>query len=562
MIEQLRIRNLGVIREAVVDFSPGLTVLTGETGAGKTMVFRSLSTLFGTKVDTALVAAGTEQAIVEADVIAPAELKPWLEQRGVADPEDDVLILSRQVNASGRSRAFISGLSMPAAVMAECGEQLVAIHGQSEQLRLTKPDNQRDLLDRFAGGAVQSVLSEYRSLWQTHRELVARIEALTGDSVARLAELEYLNRIFEQVDTLQPQPGEDIALHDEAQRLAHTEALRLAVEMARGNLDGDEDGLSLTRAVSAARKSLESQQQHDSALEEFASRLGEVQILIGELSSDLTHYLADIDASPERLEYVESRRAALKTLTREFGGVDELLAWVQENALRREQLQGGDESIAQLQLQRDNLWQQLETLAAQLSTERTKAAERFASQVSEELDSLAMAGARVEFRLESAALGPFGADVVALGLMSRPNAPWVPIAKGASGGELSRIMLAVQVVLATADPIGTFVFDEIDAGVGGQAAVEVGKRLATLARTSQVIVVTHLAQVAAFADQHLVVTRADDDSVHSSQIAVVAQQDRVVELSRMLAGLSDSQAGEQLAQDLLAIGQQHRLATQ
>jgi len=558
VIEQLRIKNLGVIRDATLDFASGLTVLTGETGAGKTMVFRSLHLLFGGKADSALISTGAAQALVEADVLVDPEIVDWFSQHG-AQVDDNVLILSRQVNDTGRSRSFLGGASVPAAVVAECGEQLVAVHGQSDQLRLTKAEQQRLLLDRFAGAEVANLLIEYRTMWDAHRELGQRIEALTSDSVDREAQLERLTQILAQVDSLNPQPGEDHALHDEARRGANTEALFGAAMLAVGQLSGDDSaGASISQALAVARKALEHEQVVDASLEQFVVRLREVEILVAELSSDLNAYASSIDASPARLAQIETRRAALKQLSRGFVDIDDVLAWVEVNRPRLAELQGGDEALERLRFEQDATWQKLVMVSEQLTHARTQAAARFSQAVSEELAGLAMAGASVDFQFSPVAPGPSGADGVELGLISRPNAPRVPIHKGASGGELSRIMLAVEVVLAQADPIGTFVFDEVDAGVGGQAAVEVGKRLARLARTSQVIVVTHLPQVAAFADRHLVVARADGDEVHSSQVVAVSEQDRVVELSRMLAGLEDSQAGEQLARDLLEVAAEER----
>jgi len=558
VIEQLRIKNLGVILDATLDFSPGLTVLTGETGAGKTMVFRSLDLLFGGKADSALISTGATQALVEADVVVEPDLVEWFAGFG-AQVDDSVAIVSRQVNDTGRSRSFLGGASVPAAVVAECGEQLVAVHGQSDQLRLTKTEQQRLLLDRFAGAEVADLLIEYRRIWDAHRELGQRIDALTSDSVDREAQLERLTQILSQVDSLNPQPGEDHALHDEARRGANTEALFNAATLAITQLSGeDASGASIAQALATARKALEHEQAVDVSLEQFVVRLREVEILVSELSSDLNSYASDIDASPARLAQIETRRAALKQLARGFVDLDDVLAWVEVNRPRLAELQGGDEVLAQMREEQDALWQKLLIMAQQLTDARTAAAIRFSQAVSEELAGLAMAGASVDFQITAVTPSPNGADRVELGLVSRPNAPRVPIHKGASGGELSRIMLAVEVVLAQADPIGTFVFDEVDAGVGGQAAVEVGKRLARLARTSQVIVVTHLPQVAAFADRHLVVARAEGDEVHSSQVVAVSKQDRVVELSRMLAGLEDSQAGEQLARDLLEVAENER----
>ena len=559
MIDQLRIKNLGVIRDATLDFSPGLTVLTGETGAGKTMVFRSLHLLFGGKADSALISTGAEQASVEADVVLPKDLLARLDELGGEVEDGNIAIISRQVNSTGRSRSFAGGVSVPAGVVSELGDELVAVHGQSDQLRLTKTDQQRQLLDRFAGETVAKPMAKYLELWEQRRALEKKIQALSSDAGTRALELERITRILEQVDVLKPLPSEDIELDDEAKRLSHTEALYEATAGATSLLTGGEGvDTPVVSALVAARKGLDHERDLDTTLGEFADRMKELEILAADLSSDISSYSSSIDASPQRLAFVEQRRSALKQVAREFGEVDALLAWVSENRNRVEELQGGDELISQLKLELAQVQLDLEAGAAQITKARTKAATEFSKQVTGELESLAMPGAKVEFRITPGNLGPHGADVVELGLISRPDSPWVPMAKGASGGELSRIMLAVEVVLAAADPTETFVFDEVDAGVGGAAAVEVGKRLARLARTSQVIVVTHLPQVAAFADRHLVIARSDGQEVHSSSVSAVAEGERVAELSRMLAGLADSLAGTQLAEELLALAQAER----
>ncbi|MEY4312244.1 MAG: hypothetical protein RLZZ571_1014, partial [Actinomycetota bacterium] len=379
-------------------------------------------------------------------------------------------------------------------------------------------------------------------------------EILSSDTATRAAELDRLTRILEQVKLLKPNPQEDVELAQEADRLAHSESLFRAADSAVAGLTGGEaGGESVAGILANARKLVEHESALDPKLVEYAKRLRELEVLVTDLAGDLGAYAAAIDASPERLAFVEDRRAALKALAREFGTVDDLLAWVKINEPRMAELSGGDEVIAQLNTELAAINTDIKSAAGALTKARTKAANEFAKQVSSELEGLAMSGAKVEFVIQEAKLGPYGGDEITLGLSSRPGAPLIAVSKGASGGELSRIMLAVEVVLAKADPIETFVFDEVDAGVGGAAAVEVGKRLAQLAKTSQVIVVTHLPQVAAFADKHLLISRVEGDEFHKSAVTEVTQDARATELSRMLAGLSDSEAGTKLAEELLAL---------
>ena len=557
MLEQVRLKNFGVISEATLDLSPGLNVLTGETGAGKTMIFRGLGVLFGGKADASVISTGCNQAVIEVDLVVPDDIGASLSESGAVLEDGNIAIVSRQINDSGRSRSFIGGASVPTAVVTELGAELVAVHGQSQQLLLTKAAQQRLILDRFSDSG--DALAEYQQTWDARIAIERRIELLTSDAQAREIELEKISRVIAQFDDLKPQPGEDLALDEEATKLTNVEVLYSASTSALGSLAGDESGdLGAMQGISLARKSLEREKHHDPELATLAQRVHELEIVASDVAADIAHYISSVDASPERLAFVESRRAALRQLSREFGQVDDLISWVESARLRFDELSGGEDAVAQLREEMASLTASLEKQAAKLTRIRSKAAETFSAKVSDELEGLAMSGARVEFRIEPAQLGPFGADAIQLGLISRPNAPWVPINKGASGGELSRIMLAVQVVLAEADPIETFIFDEVDAGVGGAAAVEVGRRLARLARTSQVVVVTHLPQVAAFADTHLVVARGDADSIHNSSVHKVADSDRVTELARMLAGLADSEAGAQLANELLEIADQER----
>jgi DNA repair protein RecN (Recombination protein N) len=521
------------------------------------MVFRGLGVLFGGKVDASIISTGCSQAVIEADIVVPQSVADNISESGAVLEDGNVAIVARQINDTGRSRSFIGGASVPTAVVTDLGTELVAVHGQSEQLRLTKAAQQRLILDRFSGD--NSVLENYQELWDKRNQVLRRIDMLTTDATAREIELDRITRILEQFDELKPEPGEDRALDDEANKLTNVEVLYSASASALTAIAGDDSGdAGAMSGISLARKSLERERHHDSQLAELADRVHELEVLASDVAADISHYVSSVDASPERLAFVEARRSALRNLSREFGDVDALIEWVESARVRQAELSGGDDVVAQLRQELSDLTASLTAQGEKLTKLRTKAAESFASKVSSELEGLAMAGARVEFALEPADLGPFGADVIQLGLISRPNSPWVPINKGASGGELSRIMLAVQVVLAEADPIETFIFDEVDAGVGGAAAVEVGRRLARLARTSQVVVVTHLPQVAAFADNHLVVSRGDEGSIHHSSINQVADSDRVTELARMLAGLADSQAGAQLAAELLEIAESER----
>nr|WP_196791980.1 DNA repair protein RecN [Motilibacter deserti] len=579
-MEEVRIRALGVIEDAVLELAPGLTVLTGETGAGKTMVVTSLGLLLGGKADPGAIRTGSASAVVEGSVVLPAG-HPALaraEEAG-AELDDGVLLLGRTVSA-GRSRAHLGGRSVPAAVLSELAEDLVAVHGQSDQHRLLRPARQRQALDRYAGSAVADLLERYRSRWSRLREVEDRLHELTTRARERAQEADLLRFGLGEVEAVDPQPGEDVALREESDRLGHADALRTAALTAHaailGDADAYDDAPDAAGLLSAARRALEAERAHDPQLAGLADRLGEAAYLLTDLGADLAAYAASVDADPGRLAQVQERRAALAGLTRKYGEtVDAVLEWSRQAAERLTGLEGDDDAIAGLGQERAALREELGTLAAALSAARTKAAVRLGEEVTRELAALAMPRARVEVSVtqqpadgrpadgpgaaqtvltvdgRDVVAGAYGADAIELLLAANPGSPARPLGKGASGGELSRVMLALEVALAGADPVPTFVFDEVDAGVGGKAAVEVGRRLARLARSAQVVVVTHLPQVAAHADRHLVVVKDADGSVTKSGVVALDDEGRVQELSRMLAGFEGSGTGRAHAQELL-----------
>ncbi|GHD36183.1 DNA repair protein RecN [Streptomyces galbus] len=573
MLEEMRIRSLGVIDDAVVELSPGFTAVTGETGAGKTMVVTSLGLLLGGRADAALVRIGAEKAVVEGRITVPADAPVAVraEEAG-AELDDGALLISRTVSAEGRSRAHLGGRSVPVGMLAELADELVAVHGQTDQQGLLKLSRQRQALDRYAGDAVAVPLAKYQEAYRRLRAVSAELDEITTRARERAQEADLLRFGLEEIAAVEPRAGEDVELAEEAERLGHAEALSSAATVAHAALAGnpeDPEGIDATTLVAGAQRALEAVRSHDPALAALADRIGEIGILLGDVAGELAGYADDLDADPLRLAAVEERRAALTGLTRKYGETDEgvaaVLAWAERAAARLTELDSDDERIDELTAERDALRVELGGLAQALTDARGEAAERFAAAVTEELASLAMPHARVSFEIRqtddpegvevggrTVAYGPAGADEVELLLAPHPGAPARPIAKGASGGELSRVMLAVEVVFAGTDPVPTYLFDEVDAGVGGKAAVEIGRRLARLARTAQVVVVTHLPQVAAFADRQLLVEKTNDGSVTRSGVKVLEGEDRIRELSRMLAGQEDSETARAHAEELLA----------
>ncbi|GAB2744282.1 DNA repair protein RecN [Kitasatospora kifunensis] len=573
MLDEMRIRDLGVIDDAVVELAPGFTVVTGETGAGKTMVVTSLGLLLGGRADPALVRAGAERAVVEGRLALPADSPAAARAlEAGAELDEGVLLISRTVSAEGRSRAHVGGRSVPVGLLTELGEDLIAVHGQSDQQRLLRPARQRGALDRYAGAAVAEPLARYRAGYRRLREVSTRLEELTTQARERAQEADLLRFGLEEIAAAEPVAGEELELAAEAERLGHADALSSAAVLAHAALAGDPtdpDTLDAGTLLGQARRVLDGVRGHDERLATLADRLAELGYLFADVAGDLALYADDLDADPVRLAAVEERRAVLAQLLRKYGSVEggtaEVVAWAEQGALRLAELDGDDERIEELAAEEAELRAELALLAAEVSAARQATAARFAEAVSAELTELAMPHAKVTFDLSrlddpagleldgrTVAYGSHGVDEVEVLLAPHPGAPPRPIAKGASGGELSRVMLAVEVVFAGADPVPTYLFDEVDAGVGGKAAVEIGRRLAKLARSAQVVVVTHLPQVAAFADRHLVVEKTSDGTVTRSGVKTLSDEQRVRELSRMLAGLEDSELGRAHAEELLA----------
>lgn len=560
-VEEVRIRGLGVIDEAVLALSPGFTVLTGETGAGKTMVVTGLGLLFGGRADPARVRPGADKATVEGTLVVDPAGRVAQQVRDVGgEVEGAELIISRTVSAEGRSRAWLGGRTVPVGTLTYLAEDLVAVHGQMDQQRLLQPGRQRAALDRYAGEDLLKPLRAYELTYKRHRQVADQLAELTARARERAQEADLLRFGLDEVERADPRQGEEAVLREEEERLSHADSLRNAAEAAHRALLGDpmsgeqemQDAIAL---VGRARTVVEAVRDFDPVLAGIADRLAEAGYLIADVATELASYAESVEADPVRLAVVQERQAVLTHLIRKYGqdtGV--VLAWAAEAARRVAELEGDDERIGGLSREHGELTVRLTELAAELTRVRAVAAERFGQAVTEELTVLAMPHARVVVTLTAAAdFGPHGVDEVELRMSPHPASPPLPLSKGASGGELSRVMLAIEVVFAGADPVPTFVFDEVDAGVGGKAAVEIGRRLARLARTAQVIVVTHLPQVAAFADQHLVVEKAGDGSVVRSGVVALDKDGRARELSRMLAGLEDSELGRAHAEELLVI---------
>lgn len=573
MLEELRISSLGVIDSSTLELGPGLTVITGETGAGKTMVVTALGLLLGGRADSGAVRSGAKQARVEG-VVSTGGLESFraaVEEAG-GEVEDDRVVLARNVAAQGRSRAWVGGASVPVTTLGEVAEPLVAVHGQSDQHRLLRAGAQRAALDRFGGEEMAATAADYAQLWAELAATERTLAEVVGSARERAREADQLRFGLGEVEAVDPRPGEDAELAAEEARLGFADTLRAAAETAREALSSEEGAPDALGTTSTARHALDGVREHDAAAGELADRLVELGHLLVDVAGDVASYASSLETDPARLAHVSERRAALTALTRKYGEtIDEVLAWAEDGAKRLLDLDDTDGRIAELEARRDRIRAELGALASTLSRRRTEAATRLGTAVSDELTSLAMPHATVtvavtqtEVAVPEAPSGPVlqvdgrwlratssGVDEVELLLAANTGADPRPLHKGASGGELSRVMLALEVSLAETGSVPTFVFDEVDAGVGGKAAIEVGRRLAALARTSQVLVVTHLPQVAAYADRHVVVHKSSDGSVTTSGLVTLDEAERERELSRMLAGVEDSDSARAHARELL-----------
>ncbi|GAA4536525.1 DNA repair protein RecN [Mycobacterium paraffinicum] len=588
MLTEIRIESLGAISAAVGEFDRGLTVLTGETGTGKTMVVTGLHLLGGARADATRVRSGADRAVVEGRFIttdledaAVAQLDEMLDASGAERDEDGSVIALRSVSREGPSRAYLGGRSVPAKSLGDFTAELLTLHGQNDQLRLMRPEEQRGALDRFAKAG--PALERYRKLrdeWLTARhDLVDRRNRMRELAL----ESDRLSFALNEIDTVDPQPGEDDALVADIVRLSELDTLREAAITAHAALSGAPDdaeasGHSAADSLGRARAALES--TDDAKLRALAGQVGEALTVVADAAGELSGFLDELPVDASALEAKLARQAELRTLTRKYAAdVDGVLRWAEESRQRLAQLDVTEEGLTALAARVDELARELAQAAADLSGIRRKAAKRLAKEITAELSGLAMADAQFTIDVsidvaadkedpaalvlpsgELARAGADGVDEVEFGFAAHRGMDQLPLAKSASGGELSRVMLALEVVLAASRRISegtTMVFDEVDAGVGGRAAVQIGRRLARLARTHQVIVVTHLPQVAAYADVHLVVHSAGPKG--TSVVRRVSGDERVAELARMMAGLGESDSGRAHARELLDAAQKDEI---
>ena len=562
MIDELFIRDLGVIAEATLPLGPGFTAVTGETGAGKTMVVTALGLLLGDRADAGTVRQGQPQSFVQGRwVIDPAGTVADRVRDAGGDLDGPELILGRSVSSEGRSRAVVGGRGAPASVLGDLRNDLVVVHGQSDQVRLRSAAAQRDALDRFAGGDLAAILGDYQHAFHRWQANQADLDRLVVEQDLRAREADDLRAALTEIETIAPQPGEDAELGDRAERLGNLEELRLAGEQARQLISAEDNPDDLPDVVALlenARRALDRVAAHDVALPPLVTAIANAGFVVADIAAELSSYLAGLDADGAReLEIVQERRAELSILARKYpGGLEEAIEFQGSGSTRLLELDSDSDRIDQLSVEAEADHLLVTGLATALTALRAAAAVQLGARVTAELGALAMPDAVLLVQVEPGAeFTVTGSDLVRLLLQPHAGAEPRALARGASGGELSRVMLAIEVVINATDPVPTFIFDEIDAGVGGAAAIEIGRRLARLAETAQVIVVTHLAQVAAFAGNHLSVVKDSDGSVTASSVRQLRGDDRAAEMARLLSGLPDSKSGLEHARELLDLAQ-------
>lgn len=562
MIHEISIRDLGVIKSATLTLTPGFTAVTGETGAGKTMVVTALGLLLGDRADSGVVRHAAERAQVSGrwTVSDPVVSTRVESLGGVID--DHELVVTRSVSSEGRSRVVVGGAATPVGALGELGDHLVAIHGQSEQLRLRSQTAQRESLDRFAGDDVRLPLTEYQTVFRRWSEAIARRESMSKNASDRIREAEELRAAVVAIEAVSPVAGEDVALKAKVERLANSEELRRASQEAHEALSADDAEFDAVSLVENARRALERVSSHDPGIETLLTQIAEASIVLRDAAQSVSAYAAGLDTDGEDLEQVHERVSTITALTRAYGPtLDDVIALWSSASDRLFDLDRSDDALEELTaaIAADEIV--LNDLATKITRARTAAAEHLSAAVTQELHALAMPTAEFVVRVSEQNGSEFfshGRDSVEMLMRPHPGGEPKPVTKTASGGELSRVMLAIEVVIAATDTVPTLVFDEVDAGVGGASAIEIGRRLAKLAKTAQVIVVTHLPQVAAFATNHLRIVKDTSGEITESTVTKLDHDARIEEMARLLSGTPDSDNARAHAAEMLNSANQWR----
>jgi DNA repair protein RecN (Recombination protein N) len=564
-LDEITIRSIGVIDQATIEFSSGLTVLSGETGAGKTMILTALNLILGGKSDSALVRKGSERLIASGRFRVPSDQSEIFDEFGVAIDANE-LIISRSVNSDGKSKATCNGIAVTANTLLNMSEFIVEVHAQAANSNISKSSKQRELLDKFAGDVYKIAFADYSQVLQTYFDLKSRIVSVKKSIAQKDSELGELREFSSALERLKLSLGEYSKIDSAIERLSNVEQLRVASIAASNAIDDEESGA--LNSLNVARHALDTARSKDIDLESIYAKLSEGYFLIDDARTELAQYIHSLEADPDQLDVLNSRKATINALIKKYGGdgsleveSDKLLAKYDQSAEAIADLEGGDDRLQAMEKELKSIKEALVKSAKELTKVRTVAAEKLSVLVTHEIQELSMPHTTFSVQIKSADYSALkesdftsaGCDEISMFISSHKDAPLVALAKGASGGEMSRVMLALEVVLAATHPVGTYIFDEVDAGVGGKAAIEVGRRLHSLSRHAQVVVVTHLPQVAAWADSHFVVTKDVNGSVSQSDVRQVKGEDRIEEIARMLAGFENSTSAREHAAELLSL---------
>ena len=558
-LEEISIRSLGVIDSSNIEFKSGLTVLTGETGAGKTMVLTALGLVLGEKSDSDLVRVGAERATITGKFKVTSEIASLIEENGGA-LEDKSAVITRTVSAQGKSRVLIGGALTSTNFVSDLSDKLVEIHQQSSSQRLTKPNTVRELVDAF--GRINTI--SYEEAFNQYRDLRSRIKELRSQMARKDIEIADLTEFSKAFSVVKPKLGELESIENSITKLGSVEEINQALTSALNNLENED--ISALNLLQHARRDLDQVKGKDDELERLIETFSEKLLDIQDLTSELTSYLTSLEADPNQFAALQERKSAINLLLKKYGkGSDRDEAFKQllvdgENASQRlKDLSGGEDRLTEMEAEAKQLFIAMAAAAIELSKSRVKSAEKLSELVTKEVRALSMPNAFLQIQVNSkdssteASFQSFGLDEIEILFCSHQGGKALPLNKVASGGELSRVMLALEVVIADSQNIGTYIFDEVDAGVGGKAAIEIGRRLATLSKKAQVIVITHLPQVAVWADQHLVVKKNEGGSVTQSDVLEVSADERKIEIARMLSGQESSETAQQHAAELLLV---------
>lgn len=551
MLTELRIRNFAIIESVTLPLAPGFNVLSGETGAGKSIIVGALGLLLGERGSADLVRGGADRAIVEGvfDCTDRQEVLGLLDERGIDMDDDYLVVLKREVTAAGKGRAWINGSSVTAGLLATVGRRLVNLHGQHESQSLLDTDAQRALLDDFgeAGTAAAAVRAAHRER-AALREAVA---ALAARRDAALKRADYLRHVAKEIEAAKLRLGEESQLEEESRRLSHVEDLRTHIGQARDSLEGRDEGA--LPQLAAARRALTAAERLDPSLAAQVEALESAIVALEEMARDLLAYEAELESDPQRLQQIEQRRDLIHRLTRKHGGsVEAVLFTLQEARAELDVIDTADADLAALHARLATAEQALAAAASTLSAKRHEAARQLRSAVERQFPGLGLPAGRFSVELpRHEEIAASGAETVEFRVALNVGHEARPLARVASGGELSRVMLALQTVLARLDRVPTLVFDEVDSGIGGAIALQVGEALRALSGERQVLVITHLAQIAARAHHQIVVAKGPRAGVTTADIAVVADEARVAELARMLGGDAHSEVSRAHARELL-----------